>query len=336
MKFIQVNRFGLDGLSVEQCDVPRPGDRQVLVRVRANSLNYRDLRVVMGAYDPRMTLPRIPFSDGAGDVIEIGTGVTRFKAGDRVAAIFMQTWLSGSINETHSRSALGGPIDGMLAEYVVLHEDGLVEIPAHLCYEEAAALPCAAVTAWNALVTQGGLQPGDTVLLLGTGGVSMFALDFARVAGATAIVTSSSDDKLARATERGASHSINYRTTADWARAVKNITGGRGADHVVEVGGASTFGASLQACRVGGTISMIGVLTGTSADVPTVLILHKSIRVNGIYVGSRAMFEQMNRAIVTHRLRPVIDRVFGFEEVGAALHYMESAAHFGKIAIRHE
>jgi NADPH:quinone reductase-like Zn-dependent oxidoreductase len=305
----------------------------VLVRMRANSINFRDLRVAQGLYDPRMPLPRVPLSDGSGDVVESGASVTRFKAGDRVAAIFMQTWVAGPATERYSASALGGAIDGMLSEYVVLHEDGLVGVREHLSFEEAATLPCAAVTAWNALFHQSRIAPGETVLVQGTGGVSLFALQLALLAGARVIATSSSDEKLARVREMGASGTINYKQTPEWSRSVKQLTDGRGADHIVEVGGAGTFTQSLRAIRVGGHINMIGILSGVSAEIPTALILQKSVQVHGIYVGSRDMFEEMNEAIQLHHLKPVIDQVFPFTEIGKALKYMESGNHFGKIVI---
>jgi NADPH:quinone reductase-like Zn-dependent oxidoreductase len=249
-----------------------------------------------------------------------------------MAGIFMQTWLAGDVTTAYAQSALGGALDGMLAEQMVLHEDGVVHVPEHLSYEEAATLPCAAVTAWQALVTKGGLKAGDTVLVQGTGGVSIFALQFATMTGARVIVTSSSDEKLERARQLGAAEVINYRTTPDWDQRVLELTGGAGVDQVVEVGGAGTLERSFRAVRVGGTVSLIGLLTG-SGEINPMPVLMKSIRMQGIYVGSREMFESMNRAIAVHRMRPVIDRGFPFAEVRKALKHMESAAHFGKIVI---
>jgi NADPH:quinone reductase-like Zn-dependent oxidoreductase len=325
---------GLDTLVIRERDVPVPEHKQVLIRMSATSLNYRDLLMVKGGLASKKTTPFVPLSDGAGQVVATGDAVTRFKTGDRVAGSFFQTWSEGEINPQKFSSALGGARDGMLAEYVVLEEDGVVKIPEHLSYEEAATLPCAAVTAWNALVAQGCLKAGDSVLVQGTGGVSVFAIQFARLFGARAIVTSSSDEKLARARALGAVDLINYKRDPEWDARVFELTEGRGVDHVVEVGGAGTLNKSLRAVRMGGTISMIGVLTGVSAEVETSNILRKSVRVQGIYVGSRVMFEEMNRAIALAELRPVVDRVFAFEEAAAALRYMESAAHFGKICIR--
>jgi NADPH:quinone reductase-like Zn-dependent oxidoreductase len=326
--------FGLDALRLADRPRPQPGLQEVLIKIRAVSLNYRDLMVVKGTYNPKMPLPRVPCSDGVGEVAELGPGVTRVKAGQRVAGIFMQKWIAGELSEANARSALGGDLDGLLAEYAVLREDGVTPVPEHLSDEEAATLPCAALTAWHALVTEGRVQAGASVLAQGTGGVSLFALQFARLAGARVLITSSSDEKLRRALEMGASDGINYKATPDWGERVRQLTGGRGVDHVVEVGGAGTLGQSLRAVRLGGHLSLIGVLTGNSGQVNPLPILMKNVRVQGIYVGSREMFEAMNRAIALHRLRPVVDRVFPFAEALAAFRHMESASHFGKICIR--
>jgi NADPH:quinone reductase-like Zn-dependent oxidoreductase len=325
---------GPASLRLEELPDPLAGPGQVRVRVRAASLNYRDLLVAGGLYSKNLPLPLIPFSDGAGEVLDVGAGVTRFKPGDRVAAIFMQTWLTGGPTDAAAKSALGGAIDGMLAESVVLHEDGLVAVPEHLSFEEAATLPCAAVTAWHALFGEGAINPGETILVQGTGGVSLFALQFARLAGARVIATSSSDAKLARVLELGASEGINYKTTPEWDRRARQLTCGQGVDHIVEVGGAGTLDKSLRAVRVGGRISLIGVLAGGAGEVSLFPALMKNVCIQGIYVGSRTMFEDMNRAIALHKVRPVIDRVFPLEQAPDALRYMESGAHFGKIVIR--
>ncbi|HSE99217.1 MAG TPA: NAD(P)-dependent alcohol dehydrogenase [Blastocatellia bacterium] len=335
MKAFEIqNRFGLDSLTlVERADpVPSPG--QVLIKLRAASLNYRDLLMVKGQYNPRQRLPLIPVSDGAGEVAAVGEGVTRVKAGDRVAGNFSQKWIAGEPSKAKLGSSLGGPLDGMLAEYNLLREEGVVHIPAHLSYEEAATLPCAALTAWNSIIATGGMKAGDTLLVQGTGGVSIFALQLAKLAGAQVIVTSSSDEKLKRARELGASHTINYKTTPDWEKQVREITGGVGVDHIVEVGGAGTFAKSLRAIRIGGHISLIGNLSGNVADVSLTSILMQNIRVQGLLVGNREMFEAMNRAIELHQLRPVIDQTFEFERAVEAFTYMESGSHFGKICIR--
>ena len=324
--------FGIDNLKLAERREAALQPGQARVQVRATSLNYRDLMTVQHGGARGVQVPLIPLSDGAGEVVEVGPGVSRVKPEDRVMGIFMQTWLAGEPTQAHTQSALGGAIDGMLAEQVILHEDGLVHVPDYLSYEEAATLPCAAVTAWQGLMTQGGMQAGDTILVLGTGGVSIFALQFAAMAGAKTIITSSSDAKLERAKQLGAAECINYKVTPDWERRVLELTDGVGVDHVVEVGGVGTLEKSLQAVRIGGTVSLIGVLTGAGTMDP-MAILRKSIRLQGIYVGSRAMFEAMNRAMSLHTVRPVIDRAFPFEESRGALSYMESAAHFGKIVV---
>ncbi len=329
--FLLRNAFGIENLALEDVPQPEPGPGHVLVRMRAWSLNYRDLMVVRGVYAPKLKLPFQMLSDGAGEVAAIGAGVSRVKVGDRVAGAFMQTWIEGGANDTKAKSALGAAIPGLAAEYVVLDAEGLVQIPQHLSYEDAAALPCAAVTAWHALVTSGNLTAGDTVLVQGTGGVSMFALQFARMTGARVIATSSSDAKLERVRALGASDVINYQTTANWGRRVRELTG-HGVDHVVEVGGAGTLPQSLDAVRTGGRISLIGVLTG--GEVNPIPILMKNVSVQGIFVGSREMFDAMNRAITLSGLKPVIDRVFPFAELPQALRHMESGAHFGKIVLK--
>ncbi len=334
MKVFEIrDKFGLDSLKLAERPQPKPGPNEVLLKIRAVSLNYRDLLVTKGLYNPKMPLPRVPVSDGVGEIVETGPGVTQVKVGERVAALFMQKWPSGPLTDAASRSALGGNIDGLLAEYAVLHEDGVLPVPGHLTAEEAATLPCAALTAWNALFDSSRIKPGDSVLVQGSGGVSIFALQFARLAGARVIATSSHDAKLDRARALGVSDGINYKTTPDWGDVVRKLTDGIGVDHVVEVGGAGTLPQSLRAVRTGGTISLIGVLSG-AGQVNPMPILMKGVRVQGIFVGSRVMFEEMNRAIALHKLRPVVDRVFPFEEAVEALRYMESGAHFGKIVIR--
>jgi NADPH:quinone reductase-like Zn-dependent oxidoreductase len=334
MKAYEIQAFDVDALKLTDRPDPRPGPGQVLVQMKAFSLNYRDLLVLKGLYNPRLRLPLVPLSDGAGVVAAVGDGVTRVKTGDRVAGIFMQTWLDGEVTDAKAKSALGGAIDGVLAQYAVFHEDGLVRVPEHLTDGEAATLPCAGVTAWHALVSAGRVRAGDTVLVQGTGGVSLFALQFARMHGARVIATSSSDAKLERARALGACDGINYKTTPDWDRRARELTGNTGVDHVVEVGGAGTLALSLRAVRVAGRISLIGVLTGGSGEVNPLAALMKNICIQGIFVGSRAMFEAMNRAIALNQMHPVVDKVFGFDEARSALRYMESAAHFGKICIR--
>jgi len=335
MKVYRLDPVGtLDGLKLGEEEIRRPGSREVAIRIRATSLNYRDLKVATGAYERGAIKSRvIPLSDGAGEVVEAGPGVTRVKAGDRVAAIFVQRWLAGRIDSAYASSALGGPADGVLAERVVLPEEGVVSIPSHLTFEEAAALPCAAVTAWHALFARGGLTAGETVLTLGTGGVSLFAVQFARAAGARVIVISGSEEKIARLKAMGVTDVVNYRTTPDWEGAVMDLTGGQGADHVVELGGAGTFRKSLLALRVGGRLYAIGNLAG-EAQINPQLILAKRANVHVIQVGSREMFEAMNRAISQAKLKPIIDRQFEFGDARAAYDYLASRMHFGKIVIR--
>jgi NADPH:quinone reductase-like Zn-dependent oxidoreductase len=325
--------FGLENLRQVERPQPGPGPGQVLLKIKAAALNYRDLLVIKGAYNPKMPLPRVPCSDAVGEVVALGPGVSRVKAGQRVAGLFMPGWLEGELDDTKAKTALGGSVDGLLAEYAVLDEDALVAVPAHLTDEEAATLPCAAVTAWNGLVVSGSVKAGDTVLIQGTGGVSLFALQFAKMAGARVIATSSSDAKLARVAAMGAAEGINYRTVTEWGDEVRKRTGGRGVDHVIEVGGAGTLAQSLRAVRTAGHVALIGVLSGYG-QVNPLPILMKGVRVTGIYVGSRAMFEAMNRAIALANLRPVVDRVFGFAEAVEAFRHLESGAHFGKVVIR--
>jgi NADPH:quinone reductase-like Zn-dependent oxidoreductase len=333
MKVFELSKStGIEALTMVERPAPKPGYGEVLVRMRAMSLNYRDLVIARGALGKREK-PLIPVSDGAGEVTEIGAGVTRVRTGDRVAPIFTQSWLGGEVGRDMP-TALGGDIDGVLAEYVVLDQHGLVHFPDHLSFEEAAALPCAAVTSWNALVTMGQLKAGDTILVMGTGGVSIFALQFARMMGAEVIATSSSDVKLARLRELGAAAVINYRTTPEWGKRALELTTGRGVDHVVEVGGAGTLVNSFHAVRSGGRISLIGLLTGFGGEFNPLMVLFKSVCFQGIRVGSRDMFEAMNRAIATCQLRPVIDRTFPFAEAPEAYRYLESGAHFGKVCIR--
>ena len=336
MKAYQIQSYGsLDGLTLtEIAEPPTPGHGQIVVRVQAVSLNYRDLMILTGQYgggNPPAGL--IPLSDGAGEVAAVGEGVSRVKPGDRVAGIFFQDWLDGGIEAVYQKSALGGAINGMFAEYVTLSENGVVSLPEYLSFEEGASLPCAAVTAWNGLVEQGHLTAGETVLLLGTGGVSVFALQIAKMFGAKAILTSSSDDKLARAKTLGADETINYKTHPDWEKVVWDLTGKRGADQIVEVGGPGTLEKSLQAAKHGGKIAQIGVLADPGAKLSPLPILGKSLHLNGIYVGSRAMFARMLRAFTVNETRPVIDRVFPFAEARAAYAYLQSGAHFGKIVI---
>jgi len=333
MKTYQYPRLGLENLALVECDEPKPAPREVVVKFHAASLNYRDLLFAEGLYNPRPNLPAVPLSDGAGEVTAVGEGVTKWQAGDRVCPAFFQGWIEGPRTAEKTRSALGaGEMDGVLREFGAFHEEGLIRIPAALSYEEAATLPCAAVTAWHALVDIGKIKAGDTVLTLGTGGVSIFALQFAKLHGARVIATSSSDEKLARARALGADETINYRNTPDWDKEVLRLTDGVGADMVVEVGGAGTLAKSVHATRIGGLVALIGVLASGGGFDP-MRVLMKSIHLQGIFVGSRRMFEEMNRAITMNRLKPVIDKTFSFDQAREALESMKTGSHFGKIVI---
>jgi NADPH:quinone reductase-like Zn-dependent oxidoreductase len=331
MRAWQISSFGIDSLEFVERPTPTPGPGEVLVGVCAISLNNRDLRMIRGQYNPKLKLPRIPCSDGAGAVVAVGDGVTAWKQGDRVAGIFMQNWLDGPLTRPRARGALGGDVDGMLTDYVVLKETGLVGIPDHLSYQEAATLPCAAVTAWNALEA-GDIKPGGTVLIQGTGGVSIFALQFARLRGARILGISSSDEKLERARGLGLDAGLNYRDNPDWERWVMDQTDGEGVDLVVEVGGVGTLPRSLKAVRIGGTVAQIGVLAETAEPLPISAILHKMVRIQGIYVGSRRNFVEMNKAISLAMLRPVGEE-FLWTQAREVLRRMEEASHFGKLVL---
>jgi NADPH:quinone reductase-like Zn-dependent oxidoreductase len=334
VKAYRLHEFaGPDAIRREELPSPSPGPGQVLVKVKAVSLNYRDLLISKGLYNPKIPLPLIPLSDAAGEVAALGPGAGRFQPGDRVMANFMPAWVCGSLDETKARSALGALVPGVLAEEIVITQEGLVPIPAHLGFEEAATLPCAGVTAWNAVVESGGVKPGNSLLVQGTGGVSIFALQFAKLAGARVIATSGHDEKLAKVQALGASELINYKTTPDWDKKVRELTGGVGVDHIIEVGGAGTLPKSLRAVRVAGYIALIGVLAGLG-DVNPMPVLMKNVRMQGIMVGSRTMFEAMIKAITSNHMHPIIDRIFEFDDAVAAIKYMESGVHFGKVVIR--
>lgn len=328
---------GLDALIQTETSEPTLGPHDVLVEMKAWSLNYRDLGMPYGGYlrndKVKKNPPMVPLSDGVGEVIAVGDAVNRFKIGDRVAGCFFQEWIGGDLTDAQIGSALGGAIDGVLAQHVAFNENGLVTIPSSLDFEQAATLPCAAVTAWQAL-TLGNLKAGQTVLMLGTGGVSVFALQFAKAFGARTIITSSSDDKLAQAKSLGADETINYRSTPDWEQEVLRLTDGNGVDNVIEVGGAGTLEKSMSAAKVSGRVSLIGVLTGMPEQNPSpMLTLFKRLTIQGIYVGSRDMFENMNAAIEANSIQPVIDRKFSFDQAKDAYEYLQSGAHFGKVVI---
>ena len=335
MKVYEINTFGIDNLAMSERPMPVADRGEVVIKFHAASLNYRDVMVVSGTYNPRMKLPAIPFSDGAGEIVEIGTDVTKWKVGDRVMPIFAQRWFDGESSEEKRRTSLGAGAqwDGVLREYGSFSQESVVAIAEHLSYQEAATLPCSALTAWNALFVSGKVQPGETVVTLGTGGVSIFALQLAKIAGARVIATSSNDEKIERLLDLGADETINYKTREDWDAAIHELTGKRGADHVIEVGGAGTLAKSINAVRIGGHVALIGALTGPAGFNPTAVFM-KAIRLQGIFVGSRKMMLDLNKAIDNSKLEPVIDRVFAFDEVREALKHMESGAHFGKIVVK--
>lgn len=334
MKAYELQGKGLEQIKEVERKKPEIKSNEVLIKIKAASLNYRDYMIAKGVYRVDLNYPIIPLSDGAGEVVEVGDSVTSFRVKDRVAGTFFPYWDAGCVTPNRNMKALGGDLNGVLAEYVALPETGLVHLPDSISYEEAATLPCAGLTAWNALFGKGNIKPGQTILVLGTGGVSTFALQFAKAAGANVIATSSSDDKLKKIKQVGADEVINYKETSDWEKEVYKLTNNQGVDHVIEVGGAGTFSKSLRAVRMGGTISMIGVLTGASAPVDTVLILAKSINVHGIYVGNRSQFIDMIRGIENNRIRPVIDHIFDFSETKKAYEALEAAGHVGKIVIK--
>lgn len=335
MKIYEIqDEFGLDHFVQAQRPAPSCGPGQVRIAMKAAAPNFRDLMMIEGNYNPRQPLPLIPISDGAGEVVEVGEGVERLKVGARVVPCFAQGWQSGEPSREKFKRSLGGPIDGAIAEYMVVDAADAVEFPDYLSFEEAATLPCAALTAWNALAESGSVRAGDVVVCQGTGGVSIFGLQFAKALGAEVIITSSSDEKLATALTLGASHGINYQSEPNWGKAVRELTGGRGADHILEVGGAKTLEQSMAAVRYGGEISVIGVLSGATQKINIVPILMHQLRVQGIYVGNTEMLQNMMRVLQVHQIRPQVDRVFDFEEAPEALRYLKAGKHFGKIVIR--
>ena len=334
MRAAVIERPGLDHLVLKEMPTPSPGTGEVLVRLRAASLNYRDTLTVLGGYGSKQKQSDlIPLSDGAGEVVALGPGATRWRLGDRVMGCLFPNWIDGEIDAEKIRLALGGSVDGCAAEYRVFAESALVRTPESFSDPEAATFPCAALTAWSAVVTHGEIGPGDSVLTQGTGGVSLFALQFARARGATVIATSSSAERLQRLETLGADHVINYREDPEWGRSVRALTHGRGVDHVVEVGGAGTLQQSIRAVRVGGTISLIGVLAGAKPDFNLALVVTQNIRLQGVTVGSRTQFETMLETIVAHDLRPVIDRTFSLSELRQAIEYVGAGRHVGKVCI---
>lgn len=321
------------GLKQIQHSISAPAAHEVHVRIHAVSLNYRDLMIADGKYLSTGDAPVIPCSDGAGEVIAVGAQVTRFRVGDRVAASFFPDWVNGAPTPQNTAGALGAAVDGMLAEEVVLHEEALVAIPAHLTYAEAATIPCAGVTAWNSLFVEGGLRAGDSVLLLGTGGVSIWGLQLAKAAGLRAIITSSSDEKLDRARSLGAAATINYKTTPEWQDEVLRLTAGRGVDLVLEVGGQGTLTRSIASARMGGTVAIIGGVSGFGGELNPFALIGGAKRLSGIFVGSRSMFEDLNRFLSVTEIHPVIDHIFPFQQARDAYAHLKSEGHFGKVVI---
>lgn len=328
--------WGFDNLKLSTRPEPKPGPGQVMLRMKASSLNYRDLVVPDRGYG-RFTgeLPLIPISDGVGEVVEVGSGVTRVKVGERVCPTFCQDWIAGEPTLERLSRSLGGPIDGTMTELMVVSEQGVVKVPESLTDIEASTLPCAALTAWSALHTCSTTRPGTKVLIQGSGGVALFALQFAKAAGAHVTMISSSDEKIEKLRAMGADAAINYRTTPEWAKATQEITGGRGYDHIVELGGEKTLPQSLRCIRPGGVLSMIGILSGNTIATPLGLIITRQVRLQGVTVGHRDGFEAMTAAIEQHGIQPVIDRRFAFGELKEAMLYMKSGAQFGKICIDH-
>ena len=324
---------GFDGLRLAERPTPKPGPRQVLVRMRAASFNWRDMMILKGGYMRGIPLPRIPLSDGAGEIVEVGSEVTRVKVGDRVCGTFFQTWLAGPIFAEAQDAALGGTAEGVLSEYTLLEGDGVIRFPEHLSFAEAATLPCAALTAWHGLFEASGLRAGDTALLLGTGGVSVFGLQFARMAGANAIITSSSDEKLERAKALGATGTVNYAKNAKWSDTVRELTGGRGADATLDVIGGESSKSALEALRTGGHAAVIGARSGVGGDLDRRYVLQKGLRVTGINIGSRAMFEAMNRAIAAAKLKPVVDKTYPIDDAVNAYKDFATGKHFGKVVV---
>ena len=335
MKTLEIPAFGLENLRITEREIPVPKKGEVLVKIKAVSLNYRDYLTVTGKYNPKYFLPLVPGSDCAGEVVEVGEGVSEWKLGSRVMGNFAQSWITGTPDfRSLRKSTLGGPADGTFTEYRIFPETGLVGTPQELSDEEAATLPCAALTAWSALFVETKIKPGDIIVVQGTGGVSIAALQFAKMAGATVIVTSSSDEKLQRAKSLGADYLINYKTKPNWGKEVRKITGMNGADHIIEVGGPGTLEESMTAVRLFGHISLIGVLAGYDANINLTPVLMGNIRIQGVLVGSRTSFEDMCRAVSAHKIKPVIDKIYPFEEYSKAFGELKAGSHFGKVCMK--
>jgi NADPH:quinone reductase-like Zn-dependent oxidoreductase len=327
---------GIDAIEQIETEIPTPKDDEILVKMKSCSLNYRDMLITMGGYVRNDIRPVVPLSDGAGEVVKVGANVSNFQLGDRVIGNFFQSWETGKIDDDGLNSALGGSIDGVLSDYFILKANCSVKIPDYLSYSEAATLPCAATTAWHALVSIGDIKAGDTILLLGTGGVSIFGLQLAKAKGATTIITSSSDEKLARAKALGADHVINYNTHPNWEEKVLEITDGKGVDNVLEVGGAGTFEKSSACVKPNGTVSVIGILTGLESPSMSLMTIFNLLRVQGIYVGSTEMLQQLTTAMEDHQIHPKIDKTFLFSQAKEAYQWMAQAKHFGKVVIEND
>jgi NADPH:quinone reductase-like Zn-dependent oxidoreductase len=333
LRAMQLAEFGIDHLREIMLDDPEPGPGQVLVKFAAASVNYRDFLIAEGKFAPPKDLPIIPLSDGAGEVVALGSGVSALRVGDLVTPLFFPRWQTGDAlgNERAISTGLEGP--GCLRELGVFDESAVVKVPDHLGPDEAACFPCAGLTAWSALMTTAGLAVGDTVCVLGTGGVSIFALQFAKAMGATVIVTSRSDEKLARARQLGADHVVNYQKTPEWGPVVKALTGGRGVDVVVEIGGTVTLKQSIRAIRRGGHIPIVGALTGAQMDLQVTDLIMSNAHLHGIGVGNRASYEDMMSFVAEHRIAPVIDRRYSFEESATAIRDIDQGKHFGKLIV---
>ncbi len=329
----EIMGFGFDHLKPARREIGKVEDHEVLVNLQAWSLNYRDLMMIKGHYNPKLKMPIIPLSDGCGVVVETGSKVTDFKVGDKVCPNFMLDYQSGSLNKKWVAQALGGAIDGVLAKTLKFSENGLVKIPDHLTFSEGATLPCAALTAWSSLFHYARIKPGDTILTYGSGGVSLFAISFAKMAGAKIIVVSAKEEKYQELKAHGATECLNYKTNSKWDDHVLELTNGNGVDQVIELGGANTLEKSVRVCKLNGTISLIGVLAGIGNFNP-ISILMKAIKLQGIFVGNKSMFEEMNEAITLHKIKPAIDsKKFKYETVIDAYKYFDQGIHFGKVVI---
>lgn len=334
MRAWHIENFGIEGLSLKEEVLSSLGPYEVRVKIHACSLNYRDLMVVRGHYNPKEKLPLIPLSDASGEVVEVGNLVKDFQVGDRVCGTFSQDWCHGMPTNRASKATLGSPLPGVLSEYRVFLEGGLVKFPSYLSYEEASTLPCAAVTAFNALAYQSGLTASDTILLLGTGGVSLFALQFATAFGFKAIITSSSDEKLKKAALMAPCSGINYKKYPQWHEQVLEMTAGQGVDAVIETGGAKTLNQSILSSKKGGVVCIIGVLSGAQEPLDLRPVLMNNIRLQGLFVGAKTVFHAMNRVLTHQKIRPVIDKVFDFADAKKAYWYLESGQHMGKVCIK--